>query len=135
MRVGREKMVESKVEHQKASAAQATHRLHVNQRVFRALSEALFNLSVRELATCSPRRLLTHVLKDPDRPLFRLKNNELDGICNPDTLIGSVRINIRIDSSANDLLREFRDYAEKQLGRPVSVLEAIHACVYVVNGQ
>jgi len=128
-------MVESKAEHRKASPAQATHRLHVSQCAFRTLSEALFNLSVRELATCSPRRLLTHVLKDPDRPLFKLKINELDGICRPDTLIGSVRINIRIDSSANDLLREFREYAEKQLGRPVSVLEAIHACVYVVNGQ
>jgi hypothetical protein len=128
-------MVESKAEHRKASPAQATHRLHLNPIAFRALSEALFNLSVRELATCSPRRLLTHVLKDPDRPVFRLGVKELDGICNSDTLIGSVRINIRIDSSINDLLREFREYAEKQLGRPVSVLEAIHACVYVVNGQ
>lgn len=135
MRVGREIMVDSKAEHRKASPAQATHRLHLNQRAFRALSEALFNLSVRELATCSPRRLLTHVLKDPDQSLFKLKINELDRICRPDTLIGPVRINIRIDSSANDLLREFREYAEKQLGRPVSVLEAIHACVYVVNGQ
>lgn len=128
-------MVESNAKHLKPSPAQATHRLQVNAATFRALSQALFNLSARELTTCSPRRLLTYVLNDVDRPLFGLSINELNGLCSPDALMGTVRVNVRIDSSVNDRLREFRDYAEQQLGRPVSVLEAVHACIYVINRQ
>lgn len=105
----------------------------MNPATFRAMSEALFNLSVRELETFSPRRMLTHVLSNPANPLFKLEFSELDRICNADTLMGSIRVNIRLDSSINDRLREFREHAEQLLGRSVSVLEAIQACIYVIN--
>lgn len=101
--------------------------------MFRDLSLALFNLSVRELQTCSPRRLLTHVLSDPQHAIFKLNISDLNKLCNPDSLGGTVRVNIRLDSSINDCLREFREQAEQQLGRQVSVLEAINACIYVIN--
>ena len=123
----------SNAKSQAAAPAQATHRVHVNALTFRALSEALFNISVLEHVTCSPRRLLTKVLTDPDNHIFNLSVNELEEICNADTLIGTIRLNIRIDSIVNDRLREFREYAEAQLGRPASVLEAINACIYVTN--
>ena len=77
--------------------------------------------------------MLTKVLTDPDNHIFNLSVNELEDICNADALIGTIRLNIRIDSIVNDRLREFREYAEAQLGRPASVLEAINACIYVTN--
>lgn len=132
-RQGRTKMADSNVKSPKARSAQAAHRVHMNPAMFRAMSQALFNLSVRELETFSPRRMLTHVLSEPGNPVFKLEINELDRICNSDLLAGSIRVNIRVDSSINDRLREFREYAEQQLGRSVSVLEAIYACIYVVS--
>jgi len=53
----------------------------------------------------------------------------------PDDLAGSVRINLRLDSRVNDRLREFREHAALLLGRPVSVAEAINACIYVMNRE
>ncbi|MDE2441979.1 MAG: hypothetical protein KGP14_13230 [Betaproteobacteria bacterium] len=57
----------------------------------------------------------------------------MDEVCKLESLAGTVRVNIRLDSSVNDCLREFREHAEGQLGRSVSVLEAINACIYVIN--
>lgn len=127
------RMGDSSAKTQAGVPAQATHRVHVNPLTFRAMSEALFKLSVREHITCSPRRLLTQVLTDPGNQIFKLSVNELKDICNADALIGTIRVNIRIDSSVNDRLREFREHADAQLGRPVSVLEAIQACIYVIT--
>jgi hypothetical protein len=66
---------------------------------------------VRELELCSPRRLLTSVLQDRDAPLLRLSLNELERICHHDALTGKVKLNIRVDSSVNDRLRDFREHA------------------------
>lgn len=126
-------MADSRVKSSKPDLAQAAHRVRMNPATFRAMSLALFNLSVRELQTCSPRRLLTHVLTEPNRSIFNVNINELDELCNPDRLTGTVRVNIRLDSAVNDRLRKFREQAERQLGRPVSVLEAINACIHVIN--
>lgn len=126
-------MTDSVVKYSEPAPAQVAQRVRMNPATFRALSLALFNLSVRELQTCSPRRLLTHVLSDPQRSIFKLKINDLDELCNLESLSGTVRVNIRLDSSVNDCLREFRENAEGQLGRSVSVLEAINACIYVIN--
>lgn len=114
--------------------AQTAHRLMMSPTSFGALSLAIHNLSVRELELCSPRRLLTSVLQDGDAPLLRLSVNELERICHPDSLTGKVKLNIRVDSSVNDRLREFREHAERRLGRPVSVIEAVNACAYAMNG-
>jgi hypothetical protein len=73
-------------------------------------------------------------LNDPSGAIFEININELDKICNLDSLVGAVRISIRIDSSVNDRLRNFREHAERQLGRPVSVLEAVNACICTFNG-
>ena len=115
--------------------AQATHHLHINAVVFRALSLALHNLSVRELEIYSPRRLVTHVLEHPENLIFQLPVDVLNRICRPDDLAGSVRINLRLASRVNDRLREFREHAALLLGRPVSVAEAINACIYVMNRE
>ncbi len=103
--------------------------------MFREMSLAMHKLSMRELATCSPRRLLTNVLTEPGGTVFKLSFSELDKLCDSATLSGTVRIHLRIDSAVNDRLREFRDHAERQIGRSVSVLEAINACIYAVNKQ
>jgi len=119
----------------KGSKAQTAHRLMMNPSTFKALSLAIHNLSVRELELSSPRRLLTSVLQDDGRLLLGLSINELDAICHADRLAGQVKLNIRVDSSVNDQLRQFREYAEQRLGRPVSVIEAVNACVYAMNDQ
>jgi len=103
--------------------------------MFRAMSLAMHKLSMRELATCSPRRLLTYVLNEPENTVFTLTFSELDRLCNAANLSGAVRVNIRLDSTVNDRLREFRDHAEHQLGRPVSVLEAINACIHAAGNK
>lgn len=100
---------------------------------FRALSLALHNLSSRELELCSPRRLLTTVLSSEKREIFHIPLNVLDGICHHDALVGEVPINIRVDSTINDRLRDFREEAGRRLGRSVSVIEAISACAHVLN--
>lgn len=117
------------------SRAQTAHQLMMSPSSFKALSLAIHNLSVRELEFCSPRRLLTEVLNDGSAPLLRLSANELEKICHPDALAGKVKLNIRVDSSVNDRLREFREYAERHLGRSVSVIEAVNACAYAMNGR
>ena len=129
----RDEVADSSVKTCKTEAAQAAHRVRMNPAMFQAMSLALYKLSVRELQTCSPRRLLTHVLTESQGSIFRINIRELDAICNLDHLAGTVRVNIRLDSSVNAQLREFRENAEQQLGRAVSVLEAINACIYVVT--
>lgn len=126
-------MADSKAEIAKELPAQTAHRIQMNRATFQAMSLALYNLSVTKLETCSPRRMLTHVLTQASSPLFKLDIKALEDICQPEPLSGSVRVNIRLDSVVNDRLREFREYAEQKLGRPVSVLEAINACIYVIN--
>lgn len=126
-------MADSKAKITKEVPSQTAHRIQMNPATFQAMSLALYNLSVTKLETCSPRRMLTHVLAEASGPIFRLDIKELEGICHPEPLSGSVRVNIRLDSVVNDRLREFREHAEQQLGRPVSVLEAINACIYVIN--
>ena len=113
--------------------SQTAHRLKMSPAAFRALSLALHNLSSRELELCSPRRLLTTVLSSAKREIFHIPLNVLDGICHHDALVGEVPINIRVDSTINDRLRDFREEAGRRLGRSVSVIEAINACAHVLN--
>lgn len=115
------------------SRSQTAHRLRMSLAAFRELNLALHNLSARELEFCSPRRLLTTVLESSGREIFNIPFNELDDICRQDALAGDVQVSIRVDSSINDQLREFRDDAGRRLGRSVSVIEAINACAYVLN--
>lgn len=126
-------MADSNAKNSKHGSAQAVQRVYMNPSTFRAMSLALFNLSVRELVTCSPRRMLTHALSDPKISTCMFNISELNEVCNLEALTGTIRVNIRIDSSVNDRLREFREHAEQKLARPVSVLEAINACIYVIN--
>jgi hypothetical protein len=105
----------------------------MNAATFKAMCLAIYNLSIANLESYSPRRMLTYVLTDASDPLFKLDISELEGIFQPEPLFGSVRVNIRLDSAVNNRLREFRDHFEQKLGRPVSVLEAISACIYVIN--
>jgi hypothetical protein len=88
--------------------------------------------SSRELELCSPRRLLTTVLTDLEARIFHMPINELEAFV---MLIAGWRcaVNIRVDSSINDRLRDFRDDAARRLGRSVSVIEAINACAHVLN--
>lgn len=113
--------------------SQTAHRLKMSPAAFRALSLAMHNLSSRELEFCSPRRLLTTVLTDLEARIFHMPINELEDTCHADRLIGDVQVNIRVDSSINDRLREFRDDAARRLGRSVTVIEAINACAHVMN--
>jgi hypothetical protein len=122
-------------EDSKSSKSQTAHRLMMSPTTFKSLSLAIHNLSMRELELCSPRRLLTSVLEDGDGPLLQLSINELDAVCRAENLTGRVKVNIRIDSSINDRIREFREYAQRRLGRPVSVIEAVNACAYAMNGR
>lgn len=114
---------------------QASHHLRMSPEMFRALALAIYTLSVRELETCSPRRLLTEVLNDPGKPIFKLSVRRLDATCRLDKIMGAVKLSVRIDSAANDRLREFREYAEGKLGRPVSVMEAVNVCIHSFNGS
>ncbi|MDE1918296.1 MAG: hypothetical protein KGJ57_20460 [Sphingomonadales bacterium] len=59
----------------------------------------------------------------------------MDAVCRAEILTGRVKVNIRVDSSVNDRIREFREYAQRRLGRPVSVIEAVNACAYAMNGR
>ena len=128
-------MAEARKQEASITTPQASHHLRMNPEMFRALAFALYTLSVRQLETCSPRRLLTHVLNDPKLPIFRLNVKSLDETCRLDKLIGAVKLSVRIDSTTNDRLREFREYAEGKLGRPVSVVEAVNVCLRTFNGS
>lgn len=130
---GRKTMADSNAKKSEERSAQTAHRILMNPVTFQAMSLAMYNLSIANLQSYSPRRMLTDVLTDAHGPLFRLNISELAGICQPEHLFGSVRVNIRLDSAVNNRLREFRDHSEQKLGRPVSVLEAISACIYVIN--
>lgn len=112
---------------------QATHRLHLSEAAFKALALAIYHQSMRDLGICSPRRLLTEVLKDKENRLSRLDDGQLARLCNCDAVAGRLVINIRIDQSVNIAMRRFRDHAERRLGRPVSVAEAVHACSFVAS--
>jgi|GEM_PF-4131967 len=120
-------------EHGRLEGPQATHRLQLSEAAFMALVLAIYHQSARDLGICSPRRLLTAVLKDKGNRLFRLDDGQLATLCNRDLVAGRLAINIRIDSSVNTLLRRFRDHAEHRLGRSVSVAEAVYACSYVAS--
>lgn len=113
--------------------SQTAHRLKMSPAAFRALSLALHNLSSRELELCSPRRLLTTVLSSAKGEIFHIPLNVLDCLCHHDALVGEVPINIRVDSTINDRMRDFREEAGRRLGRSVSVIEAINACAHVLN--
>ena len=91
---------------------QTAHRLRMNPAMFETLALALFNLTVRELKIFSPRRLVAQALTGPNTAVFKLKDAELEKICDSGNLSGAIRINIRIDSRTNDRLREFREFAE-----------------------
>ena len=112
---------------------QATHRLQISEATFNALMLAIYHQSLRDLDFCSPRRVLTAVLKDKENRLYRIDDAQLDRLCNYDAVTGDLQVNIRIDSSINGLMRRFREHAEHRLGRPVSVAEAVHACSFVAN--
>ncbi|MDR3438808.1 hypothetical protein [Telmatospirillum sp.] len=120
-------------EHDRREEPQATHRLQISEAAFKALILAIYHQSARELDICSPRRLLTAVLKDKENRLSRLDDQQLHRLCNCDVVTGRLAINIRIDSSVNGLMRSFRDHAERRLGRPVSVAEAVYVCSYVAS--
>ena len=126
-------MTDSNAKKSEERSAQTAHRIWMNAATFKAMCLAIYNLSIANLESYSPRRMLTYVLTDASDPLFKLDISELEGICQPEPLFGSVRVNIRLDSAVNNRLREFRDHFEQKLGRPVSVLEAISACIYVIN--
>lgn len=128
-------MVDSNDPHSGAAPAQASHHLRMNAETFRALAEALYKMSAKDLQTCSPRRFLTQVLTDPKAKAFALKTKKLDKLCQLEKLTGAVKLSIRIDSATNDRLRELREHAERELGRPVSVLEAVYVCICTYNGN
>jgi len=120
-------------DHDSHEEPQATHRLQISEAAFKALVLAIYHQSMRDLSICSPRRLLTAVLKDTENRLFRLDDRQLARLCNSDVVAGRLVINVRIDQSANTRMRRFRDHAERRLGRPVSVAEAVHACSFVAS--
>lgn len=113
--------------------SQATHRLQISEAAFKALVLAIYRQSLRDLDFCSPRGVLTAVLKDEEDRLSRLDDRQLDKVCDVGAVEGPLRVNIRLDSSINDLMRRFREHAELRLGRSISVAEAVHACSYVAN--
>jgi len=112
---------------------QATHRLQISEAAFRELALAIYHQSLRDFAFSSPRQVITAVLNAPENRLYQLDDAQLDQICDIDVVEGRLRVNIRLDSNTNDRMRSFRDHAEHRLGRPVSVVEAIHACSFVAN--
>jgi hypothetical protein len=114
------------------SLRSATHNLRVGHRFFGELCQALHTLSVQQSDLYSFRRLVARVLQDPAKPVCRLDAAVLDAICRPDQVHGRIRLALRIDSSTNDLLREFRELAAARLGRQVSVGEALAACLHAV---
>jgi len=120
-------------DHDSHEEPQATHRLLLSEAAFKALVLAIYHQSMRDLAICSPRGLLTAVLKDTENRLFRLDDRQLARLCNSDVVAGRLVINVRIGQSANVRMRRFRDHAERRLGRPVSVAEAVHACSFVAS--
>lgn len=111
----------------------ATHHLRVSKAFFSALCGAISEISMQTNELYSFRRLLTLVLANPVSPLFRMDRAVLDRLCNPETVNGNVHLTVRIESRYNDVLREFREHAEAELGRPVSVVEAIRVCVHAVT--
>jgi len=119
--------------HDRQEEPQATHRLQFSEAAFKALMLAIYYQSMRDLSICSPRGLLTAVLKDTENRLFRVDDGQLARLCNSDAVAGGVILHIRIDRSVNLLMRRFRDHAERRLGRPVSVAEAVHACSFVAS--
>lgn len=112
---------------------QAAHRLLISDAAMRTLIEAVYRHSLQEMTFASVRQVVTAVLKDPANRLFRLDLAQLHEACEASQVEGAHKITIRLDSSVNDLLRDFRDHAEMCLGRPVSVAEAIHACGVSAN--
>ena len=135
MKTGAGTMVDSSIPQISTTPAQASHHLRMNAETFRALAEALYKMSARDLQTCSPRRFLTAVLSDPKAKVFGLKTKKLDKLCQLEKLTGAVKLSIRIDSATNDRLRELREYAEAKLGRPISVLEAVYVCIGTFHGS
>lgn len=113
----------------------ATHNLHVSYRFFETICRAINMLSVQQHELYSLRRLVMRILGNPGRPLYTLDNKTLEAICQPHRVSGGVRLTLRIDSAANDRLREFREHAEHSLGRPVSVGEALLACAHVIMAE
>jgi hypothetical protein len=113
----------------------ATHHLNVSKAFFRALCDAIGELSIKASDLYSFRRLLIYVLADRKDDLYHLDAGVLDDLCNPDKVTGTIRLSVRIDSRHNDLLRDFRDYAEAKLYRPVSVAEAVRVCIYAVTSR
>ena len=126
-------MVIAMVAHETERDPQATHRLYISEAAFKSLVLAIYHLSVREFDICSPRRLLTEVLKGAESPLSRLDDGQLNRVCDSSVVSGRLRVTIRLDSSVNDLMREFRENAEYRLGRSISVAEAVYACSYAAN--
>lgn len=110
----------------------ATHHIRVSKAFFSALCGAISELSMYTLDLYSFKRLLTFVLTNPDAPLFRLNTAVLDDLCDIQKVSGHIRLTVRIESRHNDLLREFREHAEAQLGRGVSVTEAMRVCVHTI---
>lgn len=113
----------------------ATHHIKVSKAFFRALCDAISEISISTLDLYSFKRLLIHVLANPSAPLFRVDTAVLDRLCDLEKLSGDIRLTVRIESGHNDLLREFREYAEAKLARPISVTEAMRVCVYTVTGK
>lgn len=115
------------------SVPQAVHRLRLSEIAFRTLVSAICHQSLRDLALCSPRRLLTTVLKDLQKRISRLDDRVLTQLCRSGAVVGKLEVNIRIDSSTNDRLRAMRIDLEHRLGRPVSVAEAVQVCCYLAS--
>jgi hypothetical protein len=113
----------------------ATHHIKVSKAFFGALCGAICELSMQTDDLYSFRRLLSFVLANPVSPLFGTDSVVLDRLCDADKVNGNIHLTVRIESRHNDLLREFREHAEAQLGRPVSVAEAMLVCVHTVAAK
>jgi hypothetical protein len=122
-------------EEERDQSRSATHHIKVSKAFFRALCGAISELSIRTSDLYSFRRLLTHVLASPGPPVYRVDAAILDRLCNTHEVNGGIHLTVRIESHHNDLLREFREHAEAQLGRPVSVAEAMRVCIFIVTGE
>lgn len=127
--------METVVEENREAIRSATHHLRVSKPFFYALCGAICELSTQRHDLYSFRRLLGSVLVNPLRPLYAVNADVLDGLCQAESVSGDIHLTVRIDSRHNDLLREFREHAELQLGRPVSVAEAMRVCVFTITDK